>query len=153
MRLLGFVPRADLGPLYAGASAFCFPSLLEGFGFPVLEAIAQDRHLGLTIVEALDTLWVMGLDAEFAEGVEWIKAGGFSVRFGLLVDPLDPEAIAAALDRVLSDGDLAERLRCDGPARAAQYTWARTARLVKEAYRSVMKHADVAPSLDEAAWP
>jgi glycosyltransferase involved in cell wall biosynthesis len=41
VRVFGFVPSADLGPLYAGASVFCFPSLLEGFGLPVVEAMAQ----------------------------------------------------------------------------------------------------------------
>jgi glycosyltransferase involved in cell wall biosynthesis len=116
VRLLGFVPRADLGPLYAGASAFCFPSLLEGFGFPVLEAMAQ----GTPVVTSAGTS-----TAELAGDA------------ALLVDPRDSEAIADALDRVLSDGALAERLRRAGPARAAVYTWARTARLVKDAYREV----------------
>ena len=55
----------------------------------------------------------------------------------LLVDPRDPTAIAAALERLLTDEELAARLRDAGPARAAEYTWARSAQLVGEAYRAV----------------
>jgi glycosyltransferase involved in cell wall biosynthesis len=116
VRVLGFVPHADLGPLYAGASAFCYPSLLEGFGFPVGEAMAQ----GTPVVTSQGTA-----TAELAADA------------GLLVDPRDPAAIAEALERVLTDVDLAERLRRTGPVRATEYTWARTAQLVKEAYREV----------------
>ena len=60
---------------------------------------------------------------------------------GLLVDPRDPAAIAAALHRVLSDDRLGERLRSAGRARAAEYTWARTARLVTEAYVELVPRA------------
>jgi glycosyltransferase involved in cell wall biosynthesis len=116
VRALGFVPRADLGPLYAGASVFCFPSLLEGFGFPVVEAMAQ----GTPVVTSEGTS-----TAELAAGA------------GLLVDPHDPAAIADAIERVLTDDALAARLRLAGPARAAEYSWARTAALVKEAYREL----------------
>jgi glycosyltransferase involved in cell wall biosynthesis len=132
VRLLGFVPRADLAPLYAGAAVFCFPSLLEGFGFPVLEAMAQ----GTPVVTSAGTS-----TAELAGDA------------GLLVDPRDSDAIADALRRVLGDTALAERLRNAGPARAGAYTWARSAGLVRDAYRSVMEHADVTPRLDEAARP
>ena len=113
VRALGFVPRADLAPLYAGAAAFCFPSLLEGFGFPVLEAMAQ----GTPVVTSEGTS-----TAELAEDA------------GLLIDPAIPQRIAAALQRVLGDEELAEKLRNAGRARAAEYTWARTARLVTDAY-------------------
>jgi len=113
VRALGFVPRADLGPLYAGAAVFCFPSLLEGFGLPVLEAMAQ----GTPVVTSEGTS-----TAELAEDA------------GLLVDPRDSAAIAAALQRVLDDDELAGTLREAGRARAGEYTWARTARLVTDAY-------------------
>jgi len=116
VRLLGFVPRADLWPLYAGAAAFCFPSLLEGFGFPVLEAMAQ------------------GTPVVTSEGTSTEELAGDAA---LLVDPRDPTAIAAALERLLTDEELAARLRDAGPARAAEYTWARSAQLVGEAYRAV----------------
>ena len=116
VRLLGFVPRADLGPLYAGAAVFCFPSLLEGFGFPVLEAMAQ------------------GTPVVTSQGTSTEELAGDAA---LLVDPRDPTAIAAALERVLTDADLRARLRDAGPSRAAGYTWARSAQLVREAYREV----------------
>jgi glycosyltransferase involved in cell wall biosynthesis len=114
VRRLGFVPGADLGALYAGASVFCFPSLLEGFGFPVLEAMAQ------------------GTPVVTSEGTSTAELAGDA---GLLVDPRDPAAIAAALDRIIGDASLAERLRRAGPSRAAEYTWERSAQLVKDAYR------------------
>jgi glycosyltransferase involved in cell wall biosynthesis len=132
VRLVGFVPRADLAPLYAGAAVFCFPSLLEGFGFPVLEAMAQ----GTPVVTSAGTS-----TAELAGDA------------GVLVDPRDSVAIADALARGLEDRALSDRLRRDGPARACAYTWAQSAKLVREAYRSVVEDADVTPRLDEAARP
>ena len=116
VRFLGFVPALDLGPLYAGASAFCFPSLLEGFGFPVLEAMAQ----GTPVVTSRGTS-----TEELADGA------------GVLVDPLEPASIAAGLEEILSDPGLAARLGAAGRRKAAEYTWARTADLVARAYREV----------------
>jgi glycosyltransferase involved in cell wall biosynthesis len=116
VRVLGFVPRADLGPLYAGARVFCWPSLMEGFGFPVLEAMAQ----GAPVV----TSWGTSTE-ELADGA------------GVLVDPRDPIDIATGINSVLADGALAARLADAGRRRAAEYTWERCARLVAEAYREV----------------
>jgi glycosyltransferase involved in cell wall biosynthesis len=116
VRVLGFVPQDDLGPLYAGAAAFCFPSLLEGFGFPVVEAMAQ----GTPVVTSLGT------------STEEIAGDA-----ALLVDPLDVDAIAGALARVLGDEQLAARLGELGRARAALYTWSRSADLVLAAYREL----------------
>jgi len=118
VRILGFVPRADLAPLYAGAAVFCWPSLLEGFGFPVLEAMTQ----GTPVVTSKGT------------STEEIAAGA-----GVLVDPRDPEEIAAGLQSVLEDAALAAKLREAGLKRAAEYTWARTARLTADAYARVMR--------------
>src|SRR4051812_32805664 len=82
VRMLGFVPQADLAPLYAGAEVFAFPSLMEGFGFPVLEAMAQ----GTPVVTSRGTSTEeLGRDA------------------ALLVDPEDARAIRAALERVLRE--------------------------------------------------
>jgi glycosyltransferase involved in cell wall biosynthesis len=117
VRQLGFVPRDDLGPLYAGAAVFCWPSFLEGFGFPVLEAMAQ----GTPVVTSKGTS-----TAELAAGA------------GVLVDPRDHEGIAAGIRSVLEDGALAAKLKEAGLSRAAKYTWARTARLTAEAYARVM---------------
>jgi glycosyltransferase involved in cell wall biosynthesis len=114
VHVLGFVPREDLGPLYAGARAFCWPSLLEGFGFPVLEAMAQ----GTPVITSRGT------------STEELAAGA-----GLLVDPRDPGAIADALGAILSDDDLSGRLSRAGRRRAREYTWERCARLVADAYR------------------
>jgi glycosyltransferase involved in cell wall biosynthesis len=115
-RLLGFVPGEDLPPLYAGAAAFCFPSLLEGFGMPVVDAMAQ------------------GTPVVTSSGTSTEELAGDA---GLVVDPLDVDAIAGALDRVLGDPELARNLGEAGRARAATYTWERTAALTAEAYAEV----------------
>lgn len=116
VHVLGFVPAADLGGLYAGASVFCFPSFMEGFGFPVLEAMAQ----GTPVVTSA------GTSTEELAG-----------SAGILVDPRDPAAIAAGIERVLSDEALAGELALAGRRRAEGYTWERTGRLLVDAYREV----------------
>lgn len=116
-RSLGFVPLADLGPLYAGAAAVAYPSLREGFGLPVLEAMAQ----GVAVVTSAGTA---------TEEV----AGDAAV----LVDPTSAAAIADGLDRVLGDPTLAADLGTRARARAAGYTWARTADLTVAAYREAL---------------
>lgn len=110
---LGFVPADDLRGLYAGAEAFCFPSLMEGFGFPVLEAMAQ----GTPVVTSLGTS-----TEELARDA------------GVLVDPRDTDSIAAGIEQALRDDGA---LAAAGRARAAEYTWSRTADLVLDAYESV----------------
>jgi glycosyltransferase involved in cell wall biosynthesis len=109
----GFVAADDLPALYAGAAAFCFPSLREGFGLPVLEAMAH----GAPVVTSAGTS-----TAEVAAGA------------ALLVDPHDPVAIGQALEELLDDPVLADDLRERGRARAATYTWDRTAALTVAAY-------------------
>jgi glycosyltransferase involved in cell wall biosynthesis len=115
IRRLGWVSRSDLEALYAGAAVFCFPSLLEGFGFPVVEAMAH----GTPVVTSTGTS-----TEELVED-----------DAGLAVDPHDSQAIADAVSRILMDPELATRLRKAGLARSARYTWDRTARLVRDAYR------------------
>jgi len=114
VRLLGFLPTADLHAAYAGARAFCYPSLREGFGLPVLEAMAH----GVPVVTSTGTAM-----AEFATDA------------GLLVDPLDAHALADALVRAL--GSEHDTLAAAAAERAADYTWARSAALTVAAYREL----------------
>ncbi len=120
IRLLGWVPHADLEALYAAATVMCLPSLLEGFGFPVVEAMAQ----GTPVVTSRGTS-----TEELAADV------------GILVDPADVDSIAAALARVLGDDALAERMGRAGLERAGDYTWEATAARVDEAYRAAAETA------------
>jgi glycosyltransferase involved in cell wall biosynthesis len=116
VKVLGFIPRVDLAPLYAGAEVFCFPSLIEGFGFPVLEAMAQ----GTPVVTSLGTS-----TEELARDA------------GVLVNPTDAQSIAHGIEALLEDEALCRKLSDAGRARAREYTWDRTAELVVSAYREV----------------
>lgn len=115
---IGFVPPGALTALYAGASAFCYPSFKEGFGLPVLEAMAQ------------------GVPTITSRGTSTEEVGGDAV---LLVDPHDTSSIADAIQRVLDDDSLAGRLRAAGSQRALTFSWARTAELVSTAYREAAR--------------
>ena len=107
VRLLGYVPDADLPALLSGALAFAFPSLYEGFGMPVLEAMACGTPVLTSTTSALPEV-----------------AGDAA----LLVDPTDTNALAAALARLATDAPLRTALRIRGLSRAAQFTWERCAR-------------------------
>jgi glycosyltransferase involved in cell wall biosynthesis len=115
-KVVGFVPHEDLAPLYAGARLLTWPSLLEGFGFPVLEAMAQ----GTPVVTSAGTA-----TEELAEGA------------GILVDPRNVDGLAAAIERVLTDDELAARMSAAGLDRAATYTWDRTAAGMLDAYQEI----------------
>jgi glycosyltransferase involved in cell wall biosynthesis len=113
VRFVGFVPAADLSGLYAGAEVFCYPSEREGYGLPVLEAMAQ----GTPVVTSSGT------------GTEE-AAGGAAV----LVDPLDPSDIARGISEAASRR---ESLSEQGVARADAASWGETARLTVAAYREL----------------
>ena len=113
VQFLGFVADADLRALYAAASVSCYPSLREGFGLPVLEAMAY----GTPVVTSRGT------------STEEV-AGGAAV----LVDPLDTADIARGIAEAL---DRRDQLVVVGRARAATATWRRTADLTVQAYREV----------------
>jgi alpha-1,3-rhamnosyl/mannosyltransferase len=106
VRLLGHVPDAELPALYAGCACFAYPSLYEGFGLPVLEAMSAGSPVVTSSVSSLP---------EVAAGA------------ALLADPLDVMAIADAIKRILSEPLLADELRRRGRQRAAQFSWERFA--------------------------
>lgn len=106
VRHLGYTPETDLPSLYGNAAAFVFPSLEEGFGLPVLEAMACGAPVITSDCSALPEV-----------------AGGAA----LLVDPYSVEALGAALTRLLENPAYQEILRAQGFRRAAHFTWQRTA--------------------------
>ena len=117
VRFFGFVPNQTLAILYRLAGVFVFPSLYEGFGLPPLEAMASGTPVITSNVSSLPE--VVG-DA------------------ALLVDPLQPEAIADAMRRVLSDPALRDDLRARGLDRARHFSWERSIRRVREIYGEVL---------------
>jgi glycosyltransferase involved in cell wall biosynthesis len=102
----GWIPRKDLLDLYARAWAFLYPSRFEGFGLPVLEAMAAGVPTACSAIEPL---------------------AGIAAGAALLFDPDDTRAIAAAMERIAFDPDLRARLSDAGPRRAAQFPWRATA--------------------------
>lgn len=117
VRFLGYVPDAELPALLTGATAFVFPSLYEGFGLPVLEAMACGAPV---LTSASSALPEVAGDA------------------ALLVDPADTGAIAAAMARLAADAGLRRALRGRGFARAAHFTWERCARATLAVLREAM---------------
>jgi glycosyltransferase involved in cell wall biosynthesis len=118
VRFFGFVPDQTLAILYRLAAVFVFPSLYEGFGLPPLEAMASGTPVITSNVSSLPE--VVG-DA------------------AMLVDPLQPEAIADAMRRVLTDSTLRADLRARGLARARQFSWERSIRRVRQIYGEVLE--------------
>lgn len=113
---LDFVPDADLPALYTACDAFIFPSLYEGFGLPPLEAMACSAPVVCSNSSSLPE--VVG-DA------------------ALLVDPKDVSAIAAAVERVITDRALREELRAKGMKQAAKFSWERAASQTLRVYDKV----------------
>lgn len=120
VRFTGYVSDEDLVTLYSGATAVCYPSLYEGFGLPPLEAMACGTP---TITSKTSSLPEVVGDA------------------ALTVDPSSIDEIAAALHRIIQDDALRAELRRRGLARAAGFSWERTARRTKEVYDRVLEEA------------
>lgn len=121
VRWLGSTPSTDLAALYCGATAFVFPSEYEGFGLPVVEAMACGAPV---ICSNAASLPEVVSDA------------------AILVNPRAVDEIASAITRVLSDAALRDELRVKSLARAAQFSWERTARETLSVYKSVVEQGN-----------
>ena len=117
VRFTGFVPAHDLPALYEACTVFAFPSILEGYGLPVIEAMAH----GAAVVTSRGT------------STEEV-AGGAAV----LVDPLSVESIAAGVSEAMANRD---QLRVGSIARATEVTWSSSTEATVNAYREVLGKA------------
>lgn len=117
VHMIGFANDADLPGLYSAASCLAFPSLYEGFGLPVLEAMACGTPVLTSNVSSLPEV-----------------AGDAAIT----VDPLDQEAITKGLRQIIEDSTLRETLIQKGYQRAAQFTWANAARQLQAVYHSLV---------------
>ncbi len=117
VRYLGYVSDADLPALYSAADAFAFPSLHEGFGLPVIEAMACGTPVLTSSISAT---------AEVATDA------------AVLVDPLSVDAIRDGLQRLLEEAELRADLSARGRARAAEFSWHRAADETHAVYESVV---------------
>lgn len=114
----GWIPREELYGLYRRAWAFLYPSTFEGFGLPVLEALAAGLPTACSRIEPLASI-----------------AGSATLQF----DPDNEAAILDAMDRLVSDEILREKLAAAGPKRAERFSWLTTARLTLEALRDAAR--------------
>jgi alpha-1,3-rhamnosyl/mannosyltransferase len=117
IRWLGAVPESDLPALYSGAAAFVFPSLYEGFGLPVLEAMACGTPVACSDTSSLPEV-----------------AGDAA----LLFDPAEVESIATALERSLNNAELRCELAKRGLRRVSQLSWGHSARETLRVYRELV---------------
>ena len=115
VRFLGFVPDETLPALYSLCTCFVYPSLYEGFGLPVLEALACGAPVVTSKTSSLPEV-----------------AGAAAV----LIDPRDTEDLAAALARVLEDGSLRTELAQRGLKQARRFSWEASARQLRAAFEN-----------------
>lgn len=115
---LGYAKAADLPALYVGASLFVYPSLYEGFGMPILEAMACDCPV---IASSTSSLPEVAGDA------------------ALLVDPEKTDELAAAMEEVVTKPELSQRLREKGFLRASRFSWEEAARQTLDVYHRVIQ--------------
>lgn len=124
VRRLGYVEEADLPLLYSGAHAFAFPSLYEGFGLPVLEALASGVPVLTSQGSSLAEI-VRGADGDIA----------------VCVDALDERSLQQGLERVLTDIDWRARVAAEGVEHARAFTWARCVEATVAVYREALASA------------
>jgi glycosyltransferase involved in cell wall biosynthesis len=116
IRQLGFFPDEHLPLLYQGAEAFVFPSLAEGFGLPVLEAMACGTPVICSNTTALPEI-----------------SGGAAY----LVAPLEIDAWAEAIDSILFDSEIRQRMRSEGIRQAERFSWSHTTKIVRSTLEAV----------------
>lgn len=118
VKLLGYVESEDLAGLYSGATAFVYPSLYEGFGLPILEAMS----CGCPVITS-DT----GSMKELASG------------FGILIDPESIDSIGNGMLKLIKDSNLREQYKTKGLLRVRDFSWDKTALQTIECYRSLLE--------------
>jgi glycosyltransferase involved in cell wall biosynthesis len=119
-RFLDWVPPDELEGLYRASTCFVFPSLYEGFGLPVLEAMTRGVPVACSNRGAL---------AEVADAA------------ALTFDPFDSQSIAEAIETLLADTHERERLSRAGTKNAARFSWSETARKTLESYESALAYS------------
>ncbi len=120
IELRGYIGRTELAGLYQAARAFIMPSLYEGFGIPVVEAMSVGTPVACSNAASLPEI-----------------AGDAALMF----DPRSVDDIAAALSRLLDDDDLWEKLGTAGRARSARFTWEESAAVLLRLYERVVRES------------
>lgn len=119
VKLIGYIPDQDLPHLYKGSDTFVFPSLYEGFGIPILEAMKSGTPVITSNVSSLPEI------------------GGNAV---LYVDPYNVEDIAKAMERIIEDEELKQSLIDKGLKRAGKFSWEKMAKETLQVYLEVAKN-------------
>ena len=114
VKYLGFVPDDDMSALYSGADVTVFPSIYEGFGFPILEAMACECPV---IVSNFGAMAEIAKDAAY------------------LINPFDPDGIAEGIKELLSNNSLRQKLIEKGLRRSAEFSWGKSAGKYQELFR------------------
>jgi len=118
----GFVDDKDLAALYSGAEVFIYPSLYEGFGLPILEAMQS----GCPVITS-----------------DCSSMAEIAGQAGLLINPENIEGMTRALERVLKDEEMRKEMTKKGLVQAGRFSWEKTAEETLTAYRKVVNHGDV----------